>query len=103
MSRASHNSHLYYQVYEDTWQFDKKFESPAKIPPVQKLCPPYSFVQISVIVLFQSLYIISSKITRKASKMSSYMDIRSFQNSTIVWNRSDHGSYPNPSIFSKTQ
>ena len=52
MSRASHNSYLYYQVYEDTWQFDKKFESLAKMSPIQKLRPSYSSVQILVIVLF---------------------------------------------------
>ena len=102
MSRASHNSYLYCQVYEDTWQFDKKFESLAKMPPIQKLCPSYSSVQILVIVLFQSPYIIFSKITRKASNISSYIDIRSFQNSTIVWNRSDHGSYSNLPTLSKT-
>ena len=92
-----------FTVYEDTWQFDKRFESPAKTPFVQKLCSPYSSVQISVIILFQSFYIVFSKTTRKPSNTSSYIDIKSFQNSAIIWIRSNCRFYPNPPIPSKTQ
>jgi len=61
---------------------------------IQKLCPSYSLVQLLIMVLPQNSSFVSSEDLGKTSKKSSYIDIRSIQNISIIQHQDNCRSHP---------